>query len=484
MVQPLTPQPTVEPRESLLVFSDVHLGADVDDRTEASLLARRRPDRIDRHLVGLIDHYAREEPAGDRWRIVVAGDFVDLIGMSVVAQKDESLRTEPNSEELAHGLGSAPDHVCIKLARVAARHPQVLASLAAFVARGHALTIVIGNHDAELHWEEAREYFRELLLARAGEVDGAAFKARIEFTDWFFYQPGIAYIEHGHQYDPLCATENHLRPVDPMDGRRMTRGFCNVLLRHVVRPTQGMVEHGHDTMGVLDYIRFAMKLGLRGMATLGMRFARAIRDLLALRLEHLTPAGQKLRSEHRRHIRAFAKKARLKLRRLRAIAALQAEPITRSIYGILGTLLVDRVALGVGGGVLVVTALALGFVWPAFFAFAAAVALAWWLANRELSKLRDLAETGDLLAERAPRLVALLPAAFIIMGHTHAPRQTPIDGGRATYFNLGSWSEEETATGDEVHQASRTHLVVEVRDGKPCAELRVWRDEGPTRYVA
>jgi len=245
-----------------------------------------------------------------------------------------------------------------------------------------------------------------------------------------------------------------------------------------------MVEHGHDSMGVLDYLRFAMKLGLRGMATLGMRFARAIRDLLHLRLEHRTPAGQKLRTDHHKHIRAFAKKARLKLRRLRAIAALQAEPITRSIYGILGTLLVDRVALGASAVVLILTALALGLVWPAFFGVAAALAVSWWLANRALSRLRDLAETDELLAERAPRLVALLPAAFIIMGHTHSPRQIPIDGGRSTYFNLGSWAEEETSAGAETHHASRTHLVVEVRDGKPCAELRVWRDDGPTRYVA
>lgn len=479
--------PSAEPVESLLVFSDVHLGTDVDERTLAHELPRRRPDRIDRHLVALLDHYASLPPAGDRWRIVVAGDFVDLIGMSVVPQAHDRLVTEPTSEERAHGLGSAPDHVCIKLSRVATRHAEVFAALAAFLARGNAMTLVIGNHDAELHWDEARECFRDLLAARlpdgTTEAERAAFKARIDFTDWFFYRPGVAYIEHGHQYDPLCATENHLRPLHPVDSRRMTRGFCDVLLRGVVRPTHGMFEHGHDKMGVVDYLRFGVRLGLRGMLTLGMRFARAIRDLLHVRRQHMTPEGARLRRQHRRLIRAFAQRARLKLRRLRAIAALQAEPITRSVYGILGTLLVDRVALGGGAVVLLATCLALSIAWPMFLVAAAVVALAWWYVNRALSRMRDIAEADALLAERAPRLAALLPAAFVVMGHTHAPRAQPIDGGRATYFNTGSWSEEESASGDEIHVASRTHVVIEVRDGKPSAELRVWRDEGPIRWV-
>jgi hypothetical protein len=71
-----------------------------------------------------------------------------------------------------------------------------------------------------------------------------------------------------------------------------------------------------------------------------------------------------------------------------------------------------------------------------------------------------------------------LPAAFVVMGHTHAPMEKAIGGGTATYINVGAWAEEEPDEG----LAPRTHLVITVGDGKPIAELRTWSAEGPKRY--
>ena len=62
--------------ESLLVFSDVHLGSDLNECTQN--VTRRSPS-IDRDLVLFLSHYRREKPRGDRWRFVIAGDFIDFI---------------------------------------------------------------------------------------------------------------------------------------------------------------------------------------------------------------------------------------------------------------------------------------------------------------------------------------------------------------------------------------------------------------------
>src|SRR5271170_3458389 len=133
----LSPTPLVDagPTESLLVFSDVHLGSDLNDCTQN--ITHRSPS-IDRDLVQFLAHYRREAPRADRWRFVIAGDFIDFIGMAIAVPG--TLATPPNEEERAHGLGNAAEHARLKLRRVAIRHADVFAELARVVADGHALT--------------------------------------------------------------------------------------------------------------------------------------------------------------------------------------------------------------------------------------------------------------------------------------------------------------------------------------------------------
>src|SRR5437764_1361073 len=117
------------PSESLLVFSDVHLGSDIHD---GAAHAVRRSESVDRDLVRLIAHYRAQKPPADRWRIVIAGDFIDFIGM-IVTPAQGALETELTEEERIHGVGNAVDHARLKLARVAKRHADVFEELAKFV---------------------------------------------------------------------------------------------------------------------------------------------------------------------------------------------------------------------------------------------------------------------------------------------------------------------------------------------------------------
>ena len=149
------------PSESFLVFSDVHLGSDLDDGQGK---APRRSSSVDSDLVNLVRHYRGVAPKADRWHIVVAGDFIDFIGMTIKDDRAAPLPTQLTEEERAHGLGGAADHACEKLRRVAHRHADVFAELAAFVADGHALTLIHGNHDIELHWDVVKDDFRRVLL--------------------------------------------------------------------------------------------------------------------------------------------------------------------------------------------------------------------------------------------------------------------------------------------------------------------------------
>ncbi|HVJ89826.1 MAG TPA: hypothetical protein VM580_08470, partial [Labilithrix sp.] len=475
--------------ESLIVFSDVHLGSDIHD---GSARRARRSAEVDRDLVRLIVHYRQQPPPRGRWRIVIAGDFIDFIGMTVAPRPTEIVETSLTAEEQEHGLGSACDHARLKLQRVAARHADVFGALAGFVADGHALTLVHGNHDIEFHWDAVKDDLREILLGHAREqrpeVEPDIFRSQIEFSPWFFYRDGVAYIEHGHQYDPFCATDHVMAPLSPADPRRIARAYCETLLRFVVRP-MGMMEHGHESVGVVHYLRFGARLGFSGAIRLIKRFAGAVAELFRLRRTYFSETAELLRAEHEDRIRKLAEAKRIGIDRLRALLLLQAPPLGKSIHGILAGVLLDRLALAMA----MTIACGVLALYGAFHGHAlwglVGVLVTWSLLNRWLSRLRVVDPAATML-ERAAHLARLFPAAFVVMGHTHVPMRAP--AGEATYVNVGSWAEEvpeedlPTSLRDEPtpYRAARTHLVIHVHDHHTEALLCAWRDTGPEPHDA
>ena len=281
--------------ESLLILSDVHLGNDLNDLTQADAEGRvRRSADVDADLVNLLVHYRRTPPSGRRWRLIIAGDFIDFIGMAILPQAGD-IAGEQSEEERAHGLGNGADHGRLKLRAVAARHPTVFEALADFVAEGHAVTIVHGNHDVEFHWDAVKEELRSTLAelaVRAGIPPSSDFASRIDFAPWFYYVGGVAYVEHGHQYDTLCSTEHVMAPLSPRDPRRIARSFSDVLLRWVVRPTHGVSEYGHHRKGLFDYVLLGARLGVGGLVRLFCAFLSAVVELFRLRSGHLSEAAR------------------------------------------------------------------------------------------------------------------------------------------------------------------------------------------------
>jgi len=485
--------PPVAPSESLLVFSDVHLGSDIHDGAVNPI---KRSVSVDRDLVRLLAHYRAQKPPADRWRIVIAGDFIDFIGMTVTPESG-TMETELTDEERHHGVGNAVDHARLKLARVAKRHADVFEGLARFVSDGHALSLVHGNHDIEFHWDAVKDDFRALLFAHVAHlehetdgrhIDREAFLARIEFNPWFFYRDGIAYIEHGHQYDSFCATDHIMAPLSPLDPRRVARGFCDILLRFVVRPTQGMKEHGHEHVGMAYYLAFGAKLGISGMVKLGFDFAKAVAEMFRLRRGHLSDATKALRAVHEERVAKLAAVTRLGIERLRALLSLQARPITSTVGGIMRGVLLDRLAVAVGALLtLAVLAVVGGFHGRvALWASGGVVAL-WTLLHVYFSRQRKL-DPAEHMVDRAAHLAKLFPAAFVVMGHTHVPAAVP--AGDATYINVGSWAEEAEELpseplpeGESGYRAARTHLVIHVRNDRAEAQFCTWEDSGPQLRV-
>lgn len=467
-----------EPRSAnefgYLVFSDVHLGSDIN---ELAPRGRHRPSNLDDDLVALLDHYrvTASESASGLWHLVIAGDFIDFVGMLVADTSDPNLDVSGDA-----GLGSAASMALRKLVRAVDRHPLVFEALGRFVAAEHRLTFVVGNHDLELHWPVVQLALREAVVASVAPSPRARLIHHVQIEPIFFWAEGALFVEHGHRYDPTCVGVAPLAPHSPLARDRMLPSLADVLLRLIVRRVEHIDEHGHENEDLAYYLKLIARTGLHGIGNLARSFFHAI-GIAVKTWWHLVRGGlRSLRRLHRQRLRRFAALRRIGWRKLRAFDALAVKPSIASLHAIFSTLLLDRIALF---GVTPFFVLAM-FMLPASMLSRAAGAAALLLLARilyeKLVSLREL-DAAARMERRAHDVARLFPAAFVVMGHTHLPVERPLSID-AVYINTGTWAEEADDHGLVTPPAPRTHLVVEGRDGTH-GELRRWvPGVGPARW--
>lgn len=461
--------------ENYLIFSDVHLGADLVQHVRPWTRERlKQIARIDRDLASMLDWYREHRDPERPWRLIIAGDLVDFIGMSIAPLEGAPLASALSAEEELNGLGSSRDRAVAKMRAVARRHGLVFEKLARFVADGHSLVLVRGNHDIDFHWDEARAAFVEAIVERAGEERREELAGRIEFHPWFYYVEGLLYVEHGHQYDELCSYPHLLAPVLPHDPKQISWSLSDVLLRFVVRPTPGVGSEGHEHHGALDYIRLAFALGIVGMIRLGQRYLRAGAHALRTTWSYVGSGPSRIAAEHERALELLSTQTRLGVERLRALAALAPPSATSRPMAILRSLMLDRVALVAISTLVLVSVFGLhlafdiGLLTAALVAtptLASAVGLAIWS-----SRFRVI-DPSDAMRRSAESIARMLPVLYVVMGHTHQPVVQSL-APNTTYVNVGNWAVDDLDGPDR--PPPRTHLVIRHVDGRPVAEFCAW----------
>lgn len=463
-------------KSNFIIFSDVHLGADLVHHVRPWTLSRlKQVARIDRDLAAMLDWYRANADPAHPWRLIIAGDLVDFIGMSIAPAN--LVTNDLNDEEREFGLGSTQEQAAEKMRAVAVRHALVFEKLASFVADGHSIALVRGNHDVDFHWDSAQRAFVDALLTTQEDIAASAthreaFDGRVEFYPWFYYEEGLLYVEHGHQFDAMCSYHHLLAPVSPLDPRRISWSFSDILLRQVVRPTPGIGSEGHEHRGILDYVRFGLALGVRGAFRLAFRYFFATGHALRRWRAHLGAQARQVKIEHDAKLEALAERMRVGADKLRALSALWPGPVTRGGFAVLRSMFLDRLLL-----VLCVTAVlaVLSVLVPMQWWLAGSVAMLagvagfwWWSAH---TRKFDLDPSIQMFLG-VKRIAKLMPSRFIVMGHTHTPMATRVSDD-VTYVNLGNWATDDV-DGGEAHEPPRTHLVLRWIDGVAKAEFMKW----------
>ncbi|HET7854786.1 MAG TPA: hypothetical protein VFM04_10060, partial [Candidatus Methylomirabilis sp.] len=201
----------------LLIVSDLHLSEGWDEETKH--LSRNEDFFFDTAFSRFLARYTEDASRGGyRLRLIIPGDLVDFLQVTTVPPGGTVDGERITGRERELGLGTSPAHTCWKLRRIVSGHWVFFSALASFVSEGHDLIILPGNHDIEWVIPEVQAAFISEVASRAPAGTERGVGERIRFLPWFYLEPGLIYIDHGHQYDSINSFDYFLHPYLP-DGR-------------------------------------------------------------------------------------------------------------------------------------------------------------------------------------------------------------------------------------------------------------------------
>lgn len=439
---------------NLLLLSDNHLGEYIKEHARIDYL--KKMGEIDKDLCDFFEYYANNRQGGRPWRLVINGDFLDFLTVTV-RPSDEAQQSTPglalDPEELLFGLDSDEEKVVWKLERMFERHRLAFTFLADFVGKGNYLEMLYGNHDAEFFWSEAKDTFVRLLVdvyfgsERVPGHSRREFASRVRWHEWFYYEPGEFYIEHGSQYDDFSSFEYRLCPIVPFRSDDLAMPVSHMIIHYFVNHMEGFRTHGKDNWTMVDFLRWLIGQGwdkskfiIKSYIEMSRRIIRYARTLQEA--DH-----SEVKAAHEAAMEDQAERYGLEAKTVRDIDALRNTPVHYTTTGAIQAGSVDIWAYMLCYMVLLAGMLTVFSGWKAKL-----VVIVVWsglvMARKHIIRgFRNLFMGGEVstvvapkLDEAAERLARLLDVRYVIMGHTHKPVVRKVRHDPPCYYiNTGAW---------------------------------------------
>lgn len=356
-------------RPQTLILADLHLGPAAPGGTEEA-------------AVGLLGRY----PAAD---LICLGDLFDL-------------SADAHHPSAIESIGAYLDRFS-RLTNALRRH----------LASGNALTLVVGNHDAELGAQHVRRFLLHYL--------DAANPWALTISPWFVRR-GSLHLEHGHVWDEDNA------PIHPLAfPHRDEEPLGVALTRRVLAPTGAFqFAHAHQTTPLAGLKRALNELGLRAPDVVLRYFLAGSRIFWrAVNRSHESSAR-----EGARYLGEFARLQGLSTSTVERLAALRPTPRQTDPASTFARLYFDRATAAALGTTAAVTGLMLqelGYLLPT------AASVVYLAASRGSRAQRYSGWVVKRLESAAAGIRPIVGARAVIFGHTHVPEARP------GYVNTGSF---------------------------------------------
>jgi len=500
--------PLNSPEYNLLIVSDLHLCEGRSERTHR--LSRNEDFFFDEEFARFLDYHMHSDP-GPKWHLIINGDFLDFLQVVSTEFDEEFLaylgvQTAQEARELLgigrqntrFGFDAGPGETVFKLWRILNGHWLFTFALIRFLEAGNVVSIGRGNHDPEFVYDLVRHHFRKLLqwfYSRKLHVEGvtadqvAAFaevcEKRVQFLDWFYYEPGVIWAEHGSQYDPINCFPHWLAPYLP-NKDHIEVPWGSFFVRYLFNS----IEHEEPWAdNIKPQSRFVAWF-LRRKPVLALRFLFGNGRFMLKKMAAAwkpAPRNNPREQEHEQRRIALTGEWNLPPETLADFDAQQAESVLRNPKGwwkvgkfftrhwrlSLSVLVYLLVTVSLGGLLMLAQLLSpivpgtvdhvVGWLFTArpltkffievllvsrWFAFVYLVLAAVWAIRQRFP--HDYSQC--YLLPKADYVRSKLNVRFVTMGHTHDTDLSPV-GINGEYFNTGTWtkvfSEEERLIREE-----------------------------------
>ncbi len=167
-------------RKTVLVISDLHLGAGVIVNNRKNFLENFHNDR---ELVEFLKYFSSGDFAKREIDLIINGDFVDFLSVPFVKYFDDEFWSEKASND--------------KLKLIIDGHKEVFESINKFLLeKNKKIIYILGNHDAELVFKSNQQIILEQLSSEIRDN----FKFIVETDGEYYPAPGVL-IKHGHEFE-------------------------------------------------------------------------------------------------------------------------------------------------------------------------------------------------------------------------------------------------------------------------------------------
>lgn len=424
--------------EDLLLVSDLHVGEACKEHSRIDYL--KHSSAYDNHICALLDRYTQHRPNNRPWRLILAGDLLDFLQVTVVP-------ADASDDARRYGLGTQQHESAWKLRRLMERHRQVFVYLAAFIGAGNRVELVQGNHDEELFWPAVRAALVDGLVdlffggeAVAG-LDQQKFRERIHFNSWFYYQPGLIYVEHGHRFDEFCVTPPQLSPLRPQAEGELTLPMSALAIRYFSNLERGFTTHDKEHWRIPDYVRFYRERGgvvRKGIEVLG-RYGNLIGKSFAYHLEHGRFESGQAHEAHLARRAELASHGDLTPEQLEALDGLGVKSVMADPLGVYAILALAEVSGLVAGLITLLVCLLTSWGWLVDLSLLGLVgvgAVAW----ARFVRRRFPTDIVRKLDEAAEAMSRILDVPVVAMGHCHRPKRVRMrHNHRHFYVNTGNF---------------------------------------------